>query len=439
MPYRHTFIVIILVLAALLVGAGERLYVVNALSDDITVIDLATDTVVGRIPLHARGYHLALAGNDLAYVTTTPETGGQANIAAPSALVIVNLRQAHVAGQIPLDLAPLAPVHLLPGGERAVIVTASPHAGSRNVEHGQALVVDLVKRKVQHTIPVGLNPLDCALSPDGKTLYTADWASKALSVVDLTTNGVRATIPTAPLAPRALVLRADGKALFVGLEHVPTVPNLAANAYANNAMAQGSQMNAGPQQADELPLLWEITLPSGAIRKIPVEGLSAIRALALSPDGQRLYVYGRVTPPAMPLPPANAVQQNMSQTSNMNMPQAARNGTPLMPSAGYGLVVVDIKHNRTERWGDFGYISCLALNTKGTRLYLIGTAGDPRLEAEVNNHSAQYQSTKSPGLQEVERELSRVQKTVTVLDAGTGKVQKKLPVGSFPQDGVVGK
>jgi YVTN family beta-propeller protein len=57
-------------------------------------------------------------------------------------------------------------------------------------------IVDAAKNAVVGRIPVGRRPWGIAISPDGRTLYTADGLSNQLSVIDVATRRVRATVKT---------------------------------------------------------------------------------------------------------------------------------------------------------------------------------------------------------------------------------------------------
>ena len=52
---------------------------------------------------------------------------------------------------------------------------------------GSVLVVSAADASITKVIPVGLNPQDATFSPDGSLLYTADYESRTISEIDLTT------------------------------------------------------------------------------------------------------------------------------------------------------------------------------------------------------------------------------------------------------------
>ncbi|HEY3378750.1 MAG TPA: YncE family protein [Armatimonadota bacterium] len=389
-----------------------RLYVVNALSRDLSVIDAAGDTEIRRLPLDASAYRIALAPRgDLAYITTAP---GVLPGETPAALLLCDLRKDEVTARIPLpDLAPLASVHVSPRGSRVYVVTAA-RPGRRNLERGRVLVVDTWRKRLVKTISIGLNPLDSAMTPDGATLFTADWSSCALSVIDLRTERLVDTIPLGGSAPRALAMRADGAKLYVALERFPA---------------------AWPSQQTPSSLL-EVDTRTHAVTPIPLPALSTVTALALAPDGNELYAYGRVTIPVS--------SWNLPQQMNEQLNARVRQTAPVMRGDAYHLVRINLRKRETEQeYGDFGYLSAMTFSPDGGKLYLIGTAGSSVQLAQrtddyhLRNRLALNSATATAPLDDDSVRaidtLRQQAKTVTVLDPRTGDTRKTIPIGNLPQ------
>ncbi|MFC3237955.1 YncE family protein [Streptomyces nitrosporeus] len=64
-------------------------------------------------------------------------------------------------------------------------------------------------------IPTGDGPLSVALSPNGRTVYTADQGAGTMSVVDLRTGAVTASVPTGAGAKSLATDRRSGRVLVV--------------------------------------------------------------------------------------------------------------------------------------------------------------------------------------------------------------------------------
>ena len=403
-------------------GAGARMYVVNTLSRDLSVIDLAGESALPVIPLNARGYRIAFSPDGArAYVTTAPAPGNADSSGRQTGLAVVELGSRQVS-HLALDINPLATVHVLPHGRQALVVTAAA-PGKRNSERGRVLFVDLPDGKVRRVVPIGLNPLDSALSPAGDMLYTLDWASQAISVVEVAGGRLRDTIPLGGYPAHMLAMAPDGSALYTAVG-----PSLAQTA---NATQQAIPQNAqtSPQtnvQSDARQQICEIDTRTDALRRFPAGGLHTVTALAVTPDGKKLYACGHSQAPA---------------TSSQR--------------PDYQLVVID-RHSRSllNQFPLRDSLSTLLCSPDGKQLYLIGTPGDPAKEARLqrtlaknpinnqlmptmSNAGLNVAQTTSAGLL---NDLSHLPKTLTILDAATGHTLKTLPLGSLPQGcGVVGR
>ena len=107
-------------------------------------------------------------------------------------------------------------------------------------------------------------PYAVLVSPDGKRAFVTLWAKAAVAVVDLGTNAVTATWPTAA-HPTELVLSPDGTALYVACANSTKVSVL------------------DPADGSELQTIACSLYPQAPAGNTP-------NALALTPDGQLLFV-----------------------------------------------------------------------------------------------------------------------------------------------------
>ena len=277
---------------------------------------------------------------------------------------------------------------------------------------GSVLTVALPSFRLLRRVAVGLNPLDSVLAPDGHTLYTADWASRTISVVDLVHNRLQDTIPLGFNTARTLALRPDGKKLYVAVE--PQVQMVTRN---SNAMTNNAQLNGAPNMSQsatqnltqqtmvsaETQCLWEIDTAGGAVRKSAIPALAPVLALAVSPDGGTLYLYGRTG-----------------------------------PQPTYALIAYDLKAKKVVHdYGDFGYCAALVVHPAGGKLYLIGTPGNAAQEARARGA---FKANTANAATHALADLRGVAKTVTILDLAHARVLKTLTVGSLPEGaGVRGK
>ena len=77
----------------------------------------------------------------------------------------------------------------------AITAHAQARAYVTNSCNGTVSVVDTDTNTIVATIPVGINPLGVAITPDGTRVYVSNSGSGTVSVIDTSTNTVVATIP----------------------------------------------------------------------------------------------------------------------------------------------------------------------------------------------------------------------------------------------------
>jgi len=125
---------------------------------------------------------------------------------------------------------------------------------------------------VKKTIPVGLQPADMIVSPDGKYVFTANANGETVSVISTAAEEVIETIPTSPApgklaasCPNGLAISPDGKTLYITLGGDNAVEAITLDRQAGGAAAQ-------PAIAGLIPTAW-----------FPLD-------VRLTTDGKTLYV-----------------------------------------------------------------------------------------------------------------------------------------------------
>ncbi len=487
--------------------AASEVFVVNTLSRSVSVIDVQSDTVTATIPLNAHGYRIAFSPQgDKAYVTASPSVMGMERKtemdykAAQPQLVILDTAKRTVEASIRLNLSAMANVHVHPNGRTVFVVTAG-ETGKRNEERGRVIFLDVPNRRILREVPVGLNPLDSVMTPDGSQLFVANYFSRDISVVNLNEGRLQDNIPLSTSPVRALAVRPDGKKVYVVQEKSSASNVTDIRNYDVARRAQSRVLGKGEPPATEGNVLWEIDTATHKIERFPFDGLAPVYALAVSPDGKRLYAHGRSAAavqtaaygqqlamrggglggfgegagmPGMGGAPGGAAgptggtraakssppapQKSERKDDSKDAPVLAqRQAAPALQSAlpvpePTELLVIDLNTKRVvQRISNLPF-STMTFSPDGKKLYLVGTPGNTEAEARANRLAYQQQADKSASnfalrgemqarrsqslfsdTNELVEELSRLRKTVTVLDAQTGKVLKTLTVGSLPQ------
>jgi YVTN family beta-propeller protein len=143
-------------------------YVANLFSGDISVIDIATNAVVGTIP---------------------------------------------VAGAYEVAFSPDGTRAYLPGTYCDRVVCQD---GSETV--GKVAVIDTASNSVTALVTVGHFPTGLALTPNGDYVYVVNNSGQSVSVFETATNTVVATIPVGP-TPWKVAITSDGSRAYVTHSH----------------------------------------------------------------------------------------------------------------------------------------------------------------------------------------------------------------------------
>ena len=132
-----------------------------------------------------------------------------------------------------------------------------------NAATNDVSVIDLSTRGVLATIPVGASPFGAAISPTGSHVYVANWGGSAISVIDTATRSVTRTIAVGG-KPWGVAINPAGTKLYV------------------------SNYGSGTVSVIDIA-------SAKVVKTIPV-GISP-RWLAISPDGKRVFLanYGSNT------------------------------------------------------------------------------------------------------------------------------------------------
>ncbi|WP_169742194.1 YncE family protein [Arenimonas malthae] len=208
---------VLLLLGATQAAAQPYAYVPNAGSNDVSVIDAATNTVIATVPVgtqpwgvavtpdSSRAYIANLVTNNVSvidtgtntviatvavgvqpYAVTVSPDGAEAWVmnAGSGSVSVIDTTTNTVVDTIAGFNFPIFS-DFLPDGSRALIA---------NRGTAEVLAVDTTTRTVVQTYAVGANPITVAVAPDGGKAYVAHDIGAAVSAIDLGTSTV-GTVP----------------------------------------------------------------------------------------------------------------------------------------------------------------------------------------------------------------------------------------------------
>ncbi|WP_328610915.1 hypothetical protein OG943_17890 [Amycolatopsis sp. NBC_00345] len=166
---------------------GAKVFTANKEDPFITVVDVGSMTVTGRIetPHGTEG------------IAVSPD-GTQVFAASQQSphLYLVDVATESLAESLTLEEGPGA-VTVTPDGRRVVFTSFNFDVWNENpvLRQGFVQVLDLASRELGPRIPVGRFPLNVTTNAEGTTAYVCDYKDNTVSVVDLDEMAVTGTMP----------------------------------------------------------------------------------------------------------------------------------------------------------------------------------------------------------------------------------------------------
>jgi YVTN family beta-propeller protein len=177
------------------------LYVANGISNNVTVVNLSTNSTAATIPAGTQPQG-AVVSADGRTVYIANAFGGISVIDTSTNTVTATIADSSV------------PIGLALNSSGSILYAAN--------ETGSVSVIDTASRTTTATISTPTEPLGIALSPDNSTLYVPDFIGNRLYVISTATNTVTATL-TGFSRPIGAAVTPDGSTLYVANATVGTV------------------------------------------------------------------------------------------------------------------------------------------------------------------------------------------------------------------------
>jgi PQQ-dependent catabolism-associated beta-propeller protein len=270
----------------LLVGVASqahaelRIFVTNERSDDVTVIQAESGTVLKTLAVGKRPRGVtASADGKRVYV---------ANSNSDSLSII--------------DAAGLSVINSFPAGKDPEGLTFNREGTLLyvvNENESAVTVIDPAGGRIVKKIEVGTEPETAVASPDGRWIAVSNETSNDVHLIDTATQTVVKKIGV-PKNPRGMRFTADSKRLFVASEQAHTV-----SVIGMDTMAVDKSVPTGGSRPVDIALsrdgkrAWVSHGESGDVRVLDTSTLEVLATIpvgprawwtALTPDGNRLYV-----------------------------------------------------------------------------------------------------------------------------------------------------
>ena len=187
--------------------AGEALaYVTNEDSRNLTVIDLATDSVVATIPVgtRPRGVKVSPDGRTV-YVALSGSPKCPPTMPDSECEKLKSDRS--LDGIAVVDAVTRRTLRVLPGGLDPETFDLSPDGGRlfvSNEDADSATIVDVASGRVVANVKVGREPEGVTLAPDGRTVWVTGESAHNITGVDIATGRAVADIDILGKRPRGI-------------------------------------------------------------------------------------------------------------------------------------------------------------------------------------------------------------------------------------------
>jgi gliding motility-associated-like protein len=170
-------------------------YIANAGSNNISVIDIAVNTVIATIPVGVAPTNVSVSSNG-SRVYVSNQGSASVSVIDPATNTVIST--------IPVGSGP-GGLMGTPRGDKLYVA---------NSNDGTVSVIKTPSNTVQSVIPVGMQPAGLVVSPDGSTVYVTNYGDGTVSVISTASDIVIGTISIG-VHPVGIAISPDGNQLYV--------------------------------------------------------------------------------------------------------------------------------------------------------------------------------------------------------------------------------
>ena len=260
-------------------AAAPFAYIPNGGSNNVSVIDTATNTVVSTIAVGSGPIGVTVnATGTRVYVS---------NLVSNSVSVIDTATNA-ASATVPVGASP-GGIAVNPAGTRVYVA---------NLDTNSISVIDTATNTVTATIAVGTSPAGIAVNPAGTRVYVPNSDGSTISVIDAATNAVITSVAVGA-GPQAVALNAAGTRMYATIDSsssvaiIDTATNSVVGTVVVGATPAGVAVNAAGTRA------YAASCGTNRVTVIDTTANTAVATvtvgacpggLAVNPAGTRVYV-----------------------------------------------------------------------------------------------------------------------------------------------------
>ena len=259
---------------------AQRAYITTELNNTVSVINVATNSVIATIPLgtHPQGVSVSPDGTKV-YITNNQD----------NTVSVINTSTNSVTATIPVGFGPYG-IAVSPDGSLVYVGITTDHS---------VCVINTSVDTVSATIPIGAVPQGIIVSPDGTKVYVANYFGQhAVSVITTATNTVTATIAVG-IAPMGICISPDGTKVYVAnggdstVSAINTTTNsiiatitVGMNPYGVSISPNGNKVYVANINGNTVSV---ISTATNTVINTIIVGAGPF-GISMSPDGSNVYV-----------------------------------------------------------------------------------------------------------------------------------------------------
>jgi len=260
--------------------AGElRVFVTNEKSNNVTVIEAATQRVLAMIPVGERPRGIVVSGDGQRVFVANSNTNN---------VSVIDTKSLKVIDTLPAGIDP-----------EGMTVDRAGRLYAVNENDSAVTVIDVSKREIIQRLEVGTEPETAVLSPDGRWVTVSNETSNEIHFVDTAKRTIVGKV-SVPRNPRGMRFTSDSRQLYVASEqaHVVSVIDVANRSVIKSAPT-GGERPVDIVITNDGKRLYVSHGASADVRVLEADSLKLVTTipvgprawwLALTPDGRFLYV-----------------------------------------------------------------------------------------------------------------------------------------------------
>ncbi len=260
-------------------------YITNHDSDSVSVIDTATNKIVVTINEDVGDTPIGVAINPQGTKVYVSNSGFNYS---HSSVSVIDTATNKVTAKVPVRGVAFG-IAITPNGKSVYVA---------NWLDTTISVIDTAKNKVKTTIDVGGSPYDVRINPDGREAYVTIPEKNLVVVIDTAKNNVK-TIINVGRSPNGLVFSPDGKKAYIANDDgTVSVIDTAKNKVVCNVNLDGSLLSVAVTPDGSriyvtqysTDVVYVIDTATNKVKaSIPMIPLS-IGQIAITPDGKKAYI-----------------------------------------------------------------------------------------------------------------------------------------------------